>query len=119
MAAAASPTSTQPLTIFRADSVAVSLKGKNGAWVCWSDRLSSRGLVLVSVPAEIIDFETRLAPLWLLWEVMLMLVLVMVVVLVLVVVDEEIRVLSGRNFHCEPIQECFCCPVQLSSAQRE
>jgi len=115
MAAAARPTSTQPLTIFRADRVAVSLKGKNGAWVCWRDRLSSRGLVLVSVPAEIIDFETRLAPLWLLWEVML--VLVVVVLVVVVVVDVEIRSCLVVTFTASPSRSVFV--AQFSSAQRE
>ena len=56
MAAAARPTNMQPHTILRAESVAVSLKGKKGAAVedgCCNDRLSS------IVPAEIMDLDTR------------------------------------------------------------
>ena len=58
MAAAPSPTSTQPHTILSAASVAVSLKGKNAVAGC-SERLSSAAAVLVIVPAEIIDLDSR------------------------------------------------------------
>jgi len=55
MAAAPRPTSTHPQTIFNADSVAVSLNGKNA--VGCRDMLSCTGVVLVRVPAEIIDLD--------------------------------------------------------------
>ena len=66
------------------------MKGKKGAEeLCWRERLSSRGLVLVRVPAEIIDFDTRLAPRWLLWEVIVLVeeVVEQVVVVEMVVVE--------------------------------
>ena len=55
MAAAPSPTRTHPHTIFSAESVAVSLKGKKP--VGWMDMLSSKGVLLCIVAAEIIDFD--------------------------------------------------------------
>ena len=101
------------------------MKGKNGAWVCWSDRLSSRGLVLVSVPAEIIDFETRLAPLWLLWEVIVLVEEVVVVVMeeveeVVVVVEVVVGIWSCLvvvTFTESPSRSVFVArlgPAQLS-----
>ena len=103
MAAAPSPTSTQPHTILSAASVAVSLKGKN-AVAGWRERLSSAAAVLVIVPAEIIDLDSRGVevitlprPRW--GEVML-------------VADERRR---GSNFHRSespgPRPGCFCCPA--------